>query len=107
MEGGKVSLDSVARSVFLSPSRFAHLFSEVVGVPLRRYIVWRRLFRAMLVVGRGGTLSMAAHSCGFADAAHLTRATVQMFGFPPSVLMQGGEFYEIPGAFELPAAAPR
>jgi AraC family transcriptional regulator len=101
----KISLESVARAVFLSPSRFAHLFSSEVGLPFRRYVLWRRLTRAMLAVGRGSTLSAAAHLCGFADSAHLTRSSVQMFGQPPSVMMQPGEFFEIPAPFELPFIA--
>ncbi|HEX2188164.1 MAG TPA: AraC family transcriptional regulator [Longimicrobiaceae bacterium] len=105
MDTSRISLDDVARAVFLSPSRFAHLFSGEVGLPFRRYVLWRRLTRAMLAVGRGHTLSAAAHLCGFSDSAHLTRACVQMFGMPPSVMMQAGEFYEIPAPFELPLPA--
>lgn len=102
MDTARISLEEVARAVFLSPSRFAHLFRDEVGLPFRRYVLWRRLTRAMLAVGRGSTLSAAAHACGFADAAHLTRACSQMLGSPPSVLMRPGEFYEIPAPFELP-----
>jgi AraC-like DNA-binding protein len=98
----KISLDAVARAVFLSPSRFAHLFTEQVGLPFRRYVLWRRLTRAMLAVGRGSTLSAAAHASGFSDSAHLTRTCYQMLGMPPSVLLSPGEFYEIPAPFELP-----
>ena len=104
MDAAKVSLEAVARVVYLSPSRLAHLFSEEVGLPFRRYVLWRRLTRAMLAVGRGGTLSAAAHASGFADAAHLTRACTQMFGLAPSLLLKAGEFYETPAPFELPYA---
>jgi AraC-like DNA-binding protein len=98
----KLSLEAVAKAVFLSSSRFAHLFTEQVGLPFRRYVLWRRLTRAMLAVGRGHTLSAAAHACGFADSAHLTRTCYQMFGLPPSLLLSPGEFFEIPAPFELP-----
>jgi AraC-like DNA-binding protein len=103
MDTSRISLEEVARAVFLSPSRFAHLFRDEVGLPFRRYVLWRRLTRAMLAVGRGHTLTAAAHLCGFSDSAHLTRACVQMFGMPPSVMMAPGEFYEIPAPFELPS----
>lgn len=102
MDTARLALDDVARAVFLSPSRFAHLFSDEVGLPFRRYVLWRRLTRAMMAVGRGSTLSAAAHACGFADSAHLTRACTQMFGTRPSLLLKAGEFYEIPAPFELP-----
>jgi AraC-like DNA-binding protein len=104
MDAARISLEEVARTVHLSPSRFAHLFSEKMGLPFRRYVLWRRLTRAMLAVGRGHTLSAAAHLCGFSDSAHLTRSCAQMFGQAPSIMMQPGEFYEIPAPFELPSA---
>ena len=89
--------------VFLSPSRFAHLFKQQVGLPFRRYMLWRKLARAVLVIGRERTIAAAAHAADFADAAHLTRTFYQMFGLPPSVIMRG-EFFEISSPFELPAA---
>ena len=86
--------------MFLSPSRFAHLFSESVGQPFRRYLLWRKLNRAMLAVGRGASLSQAAHEGGFSDSAHLTRTFIQMWGIPPSVMMKG-DFHEVPPPFEI------
>jgi len=106
MDTKKISLDSVAKSVFLSPSRFAHLFTAQVGLPFRRYLLWRRLTRALIAVGRGSTLSAAAHATGFSDSAHLTRTCYQMLGQPPSTLLGPGEFYEIPAPFELPFPFP-
>ena len=38
-----MSLDAVAARVGLSPSRFLHLFTMSVGVPLRPYVLWLRL----------------------------------------------------------------
>lgn len=99
-ETPRLRLEDVADTVFLSPSRFAHLFSENVGLPFRRYLLWRKLNRAMLAIGRGRSLTTAAQEGGFADSAHLTRTFYQMFGTPPSVMMRG-EFFEVPAPFEL------
>lgn len=101
----RVSLESAAASAFLSPSRFAHLFKQQVGLPFRRYILWRKLTRAMLAIGREGTIAAAAHAADFADAAHLTRTFYQMFGIPPSVMMRG-EFFEVAPPFEFADAKP-
>jgi AraC-like DNA-binding protein len=101
MDSRVVSLDKVAGLVFLSPSRFAHLFTDEVGIPFRRYLLWRRLTRAMVLVSRGATLSRAAHGAGFSDSAHFTRTFYQMFGIPPSAMLNQGEMYEIPAPFEL------
>ena len=96
----RLSLEHVAASVFLSPSRFQHLFKQQVGLPLRRYILWRKVTRAMITIARERTLTAAAQASDFADAAHLTRTFQQMFGLPPSVLMQG-ELFVIPSPFDL------
>ena len=103
MDARVVSLEEVAAKVFLSPSRFAHLFSEEVGIPFRRYLMWRRLTRAMVLVTRGDSLSRAAHAAGFSDAAHFTRTFNQMFGIPPSAMLGADEMYEIPAPFQLAA----
>jgi AraC family transcriptional regulator len=99
----RIPLEDAAATVFLSAGRFAHLFTEHVGLPFRRYMLWRKLNRAMLAIGRGLNLTRAAHSAGFADAAHLTRTFNQMFGIPPSIMMRG-EFFEIALPFELQPA---
>lgn len=97
----RLPLDKVAQEVFLSPGRFMHLFTEQVGLPYRRYLLWRKLSLAMAEFARGETLSAAAHSAGFSDSAHLTRTWYQMFGLPPSVMMATSEFYEISPPFEM------
>ena len=100
----RISIDEAAEMAFLSPSRFAHLFKQQVGLPFRRYMLWRKLTRAMLVIGRGQTISTAAHEADFSDAAHLTRTFYQMVGLAPSLLMRG-EFFEIAPPFEVPDAS--
>jgi AraC-like DNA-binding protein len=97
----RLSLEDAAKLAHLSPGRLAHLFKEEVGLAFRRYLLWRKVNRAMLAIGRERTLAAAAHAGDFADAAHLTRTFHQMFGIPPSVLMRG-EFFETPSPFAAP-----
>jgi AraC-like DNA-binding protein len=94
----RISLDAAAGMAFLSATRFAHLFKEQVGLPFSRYMLWRKLTRAMVAIGSERTLADAAPAADFADAAHLTRTLYQMFGMPPSLLMRGA-FAEIPSPF--------
>ncbi|HET8796065.1 MAG TPA: helix-turn-helix domain-containing protein, partial [Thermoanaerobaculia bacterium] len=74
----RISLERVAASVFLSPSRFQHLFKQQVGLAFRRYMLWRKVTRAMIAIARERTLAAAAQESDFADAAHLTRTFQQM-----------------------------
>ena len=85
---------------FLSPSRFAHLFRQQVGLPFSRYMLWRKLTRAMVAIASERTIAAAAHAADFADAAHLTRTFNQMVGMAPSALMQG-QFAEIASPFTI------
>ena len=88
----RISLEDAAALAFLSPSRFAHLFKQQLGLPFRRYMLWRKLTRATLAISRERTLAAAAQAADFADAAHLTRTFYQMFGLPPSVMLRGELF---------------
>ncbi|HET8747391.1 MAG TPA: AraC family transcriptional regulator [Ramlibacter sp.] len=85
-----VTLEAVARIAHLSPSRFRHLFVEETGMPLRTYVLWRRLLHVWELLVEGDTLSGAAHAAGFADSAHLSRTARSMFGLPPSALQMNG-----------------
>jgi AraC family transcriptional regulator len=93
-----ISLADGADVACLSPSRFAHLFKQQVGLPFSRYMLWRKLTRAIVAIASSRTIADAADAADFADAAHLTRTFNQMFGITPSVLMQG-DFVEIPSPF--------
>ncbi len=85
-----LTLDEVAEVACLSPSRFRHLFVEQTGTALRPYILWRRFLRVWELLMAGESLSTAAHAAGFADAAHLSRTSRSMFGFPPSAMQMAG-----------------
>jgi AraC-like DNA-binding protein len=85
-----LTLDDVAQVACLSPSRFRHLFVEQTGMALRPYMLWRRFLRVWELIMEGESLSTAAHEAGFADAAHLTRTSRRMFGFPPSAIQIAG-----------------
>jgi len=96
----RMSLDTAADLACLSPTRFAHLFRDQVGLPFSRYMLWRKLTRAMVAIASERTIAAAAHAADFADAAHLTRTFHQMVGMAPSALMRG-DIIEIASPFNL------
>lgn len=81
-----ISLSELAAQVCLSESRFIHLFTDHVGIPPRRYLLWVRLMDAIEAALRGESLTKAAHDAGFSDSAHLSRTFRAMFGRAPSFL---------------------
>jgi AraC-like DNA-binding protein len=80
------SLKALAGISGLSPWRFMHVFTESMGVPLRPYVLWLRLQRACCDLMAGASVTAAAHSAGFSDAAHLTRTFRRMLGMTPTDL---------------------
>jgi AraC family transcriptional regulator len=86
-----ITVAELASAVHRSPSRLAHRFREATGVPVRRFILWRRLRVAVETAMRGSTLTEAAHAAGFADSAHLSRTFRSMFGITASSLFRRGQ----------------
>jgi AraC family transcriptional regulator len=89
---GPITLAALADKVHRSPSRLAHRFREATGVPLRRYVLWRRLRAAAEAAMRGASLTDAAHAAGFSDSAHLSRTFPSTFGIAPSFMFERSRF---------------
>ncbi len=81
-----ISVQEIAAGVELSESRFSHLFTENVRIPVRRYLLWLRLRDAMHLFAKGESLTEVAHEAGFSDSAHLTRTFRSLLGIAPSAL---------------------
>lgn len=82
----EVNLEELAALVRLSPGRTRHLFVEETGLPLRTFVLWLRLTRALELFASGASLTDAAHDAGFADSAHLSRTFRRMFGIAAATL---------------------
>jgi len=86
-QDSQLPIDDLANSVHLSTSRLAHLFKAQVGIPIRRYSLWRRLRYAIEYANDKGSLTEGAHYAGFSDSAHLSRIFKETFGFNPSSII--------------------
>ena len=84
----EINLSKIAFKVHLSESRFSHLFTEQIGIPFKRYVLWYRLQKAIEFVLMNYSLTQAAHASGFSDSAHFTRTFVKMFGATPSLILK-------------------
>lgn len=93
---GPVLQEEIAEAVFLSPSRFRHLFVQETGMAFRPYVLWLRLHRALECYTAGESLTNAAHAAGFADLAHLSRTFRRMFGIAPAMLEKTDAYKPVP-----------
>lgn len=80
----RVSIQYLAKKVFLSESRLRFLFKKNTGIPLHRYIIWNRIVQAIGMIMNGATVQDAALECGFTDSSHFHKLLLQMFGISPS-----------------------
>jgi AraC family transcriptional regulator len=87
-------VSELAKASGLSGRRFRALFGAQVGISCRRYLLWTRLYLALVALGRGAPLTKAALAAGFADAAHLTRTFRRMVGIAPSAIAGSVHFME-------------
>jgi len=83
------SLERLAALAGLSPSRFMHVFTESLGVPLRPYLLWLRLQHAAGRLLAGASATEAAHEAGFSDAAHLSRTFRRTLGTTAREIAKG------------------
>lgn len=89
------SVEALADSVNLSPTRLVHLFKAQTGVPIRRFRQWNRMKAVIADAAAGITLTEAALNAGFSDSAHFSRAFKNMFGIKPSFLSNRSADIEI------------
>ena len=81
---GPLNITELTAIACLSESRLIHLFKKEIGIPIRKYVLWRRLRQALRYIEHGNNMSRAAVQSGFTDAAHFNRAFVSIIGVNPS-----------------------
>lgn len=99
-------LQDAAALACLSPSRFRARFDAELGLPFRRYRLWRRMGAVLRTVAAGGTLTEGAHAAGFASSAHLSSTFKRMFGLTASDLLASGVAIEVSGHEGPPGCEP-
>ncbi len=82
-----LSIESMAEQVNLSVSRLVQLFKKQTGVPIRRYRLWHRLYRTVVLTSETDNLTTAAIAAGFSDASHLNHTFRSMLGVKPSLIL--------------------
>jgi AraC family transcriptional regulator of arabinose operon len=88
--GAPHTVRSLAEEVALSPSRFAHLFTEQVGhSPMRALREARLWHAARLLEGTGLSVERVAAASGFASPFHFTRVFRARYGMPPGAYRDG------------------
>jgi AraC family transcriptional regulator len=87
-EGERIALSVAARHCGVHPVHLARTFPRFTGCTFSRYVLRRRVAKALRELERGGAVADAAARCGFADQAHLCRSFKRETGVTPSQFRQ-------------------
>ena len=80
-----ISLSSVSRAFFLSPSQLSRVFRRATGSSVGEYIRIKRLLAARERIINGSAPADACTACGFQDYSTFFRAYKAKFGHSPSL----------------------
>ncbi len=82
-------IEELTKLVCLSESRLEHLFKQELGIPIRKYILWKRLKTAVWEVKEyGANFTGAANIAGFSDVSHFSKVYSSMLGVNPSLSLK-------------------
>ena len=91
----KISCQKVANAVYLSQSRFSHLFKQQIGMTFSAYIIYQRLMYVYTQILKGESITAASISAGFSSSAHFADANRRIFGISASSITENLSFIKI------------
>jgi AraC family transcriptional regulator len=85
----EISLDEVARCIFLSPDRFRHLFKEETGMAFSHYVIWERIKKVMELTRLNiNPIYKNCNAYRFSDQAQFNHLFIKMFGINPGYILK-------------------
>jgi AraC family transcriptional regulator len=82
-----LTLHAIAREAGFSPSHFGTLFKQATGISVHRYVIGRRVQRAVeLITKTRSPLADVALQAGFANQSHMALALRRSLGVTPKRL---------------------
>jgi AraC-like DNA-binding protein len=81
-----LTAEYLAQQAGISVPRLTQLFRENLGIPMRRYRQWHRLFVAAKLVAKGMSLTSASIEAGFTDSSHFCNTFRTIIGMKPTAI---------------------
>lgn len=93
--GTKITCGEVASAVFMSESRFSHLFREEMGITFAGFLQMRQLSYAYYLIIQGMSVTEAAIASGFSSSSHFAATHKRVFGLCATDISSEVAFYKI------------
>ncbi|GAB6090587.1 hypothetical protein JCM12856_21800 [Spirochaeta dissipatitropha] len=90
-----LSASDAAQIASLSVSRFLAVFRQQTGLPFRNFLLMQKLIRGIHLLEETRSFTEAAHTAGFADAAHFTRTFKNSTGMNLKELFKNSQFVQV------------
>lgn len=84
-----LSIDQLAKSVYLDRSYLMHLFKSETGYTIGKYITEKRLFLARQYISEGYSITDSCFKCGFNNYASFYHAYKAKYGTSPKTASSG------------------
>ncbi len=89
--GDKLTVSQLAKKAYLERAYFSTRFSETFGIPVKKYIIQRRIDHARrMLLDTNVKLEAIAGELGFTDAFHFSRTFKKLTGESPSDFRRRG-----------------
>lgn len=73
-------IEELAKMVFLSQSRFSHLFKKQTNIPLNSFLVIMKSVKAYQYILEGKSITEASIQAGFSSSSHFATTSKGIFG---------------------------
>jgi AraC-like DNA-binding protein len=80
----------LANAVCVSRDRLSHLFTQEMGLPLRKYCQSLKIRAAARLLGSGMNFTQIAAAAGFTDSAHFSKIWAHAYGASPAYFYTSG-----------------
>ena len=81
----RASFEIFTEFVRSSPRAFGN---DVIGITIRTYQLWQKLYRSNAPLLKGASLTEVAYTADFVDSAHYSRAFQRAYGRAPSKMFR-------------------
>ena len=90
-----VLCSDIAKKVYLSESRFSHLFKEQTGMTFSAYLIYQRIISVYKDILNGKSITESAINAGFCSSSHFADINRRVFGLSASDITKNLIFKKI------------